>query len=275
MKKIGELVSKTWFVEWNNPKEHGCDGEPEEVLIDLENKWCTTETRAFAGAYCVKHYCGHFALYDDNGEFIDWKKAETPEELEKVPPDLHHVHMVLEDEKAMRFSFIRKIFVGAHFEPTKGSKKQAEDYIAKLGIYSQDTQRERGRPWEEIIGNIRVRGDIKGHQGARNDLLNAERMIRAEGKTPDQIFDFSMKMQKHRSEILLEFMRKRDREISGMRQVKVVWHTGPSRCGKTYTRFELEKEFGAGEVFVLAKYDARGLFDNYWGQKKIVIDDYK
>ena len=202
-----EKTSRSWFVVFNNPADHGYTGEPHEILRRLESEWCTNDSRAGAWAYCIKHYCNHFPVYDENGKHIRDDPATTPEELARVPPDLHHVHMVLEDDQPIRFSFIKKVYAqGAHFEETKGSKKAAEDYISKTGDYNEDWNRKNGKPWEEIIGSVVFHGEIRGRQGQRSDIRTAERMIRAERKNPQDVFDLSMSMQKYESEIVADYL---------------------------------------------------------------------
>ena len=76
---MGESVTKSWFAVLNNPCEHGYSGTPQEICEQLRDEWVgTSTTRTGAWAYCIS------AL------------------------GLHHIHMVLEDVVAMRFSVIKK-----------------------------------------------------------------------------------------------------------------------------------------------------------------------
>ena len=159
VEKENKKVSKSWFAVFNNPEEHGygsrepdLKGRAREICERLKLEWCVTESRTGAWAYCIKHYTGHYPHYDETGRFVCYRLATTEEEKARVPPDLHHVHMVLEDSKAMRFSMVKSTYAqGMHFEGTKGNKQEAEDYIAKIGVYSEKDKREAGLPWEEII----------------------------------------------------------------------------------------------------------------------------
>ncbi len=144
--------AKKWLVVFKNPQEHGYIGTPQEICERLKAEWCVDDTRIGAWCYCVKHYVGHYAYYDEDGKFVCYRLASTPEEKEKVPPDLHLVHMVLEDTMTMRFSKIKNTYaIGAHFESMEGAKKEAEDYISKTGNYDETAKREAGLPWEEMI----------------------------------------------------------------------------------------------------------------------------
>lgn len=65
-------------------------GTPQEICERLRDEWIEGgEHRTGAWAYCIS------------------------------AAGLHHVHMVLEDEKPMRFSLIKKSYaIGARLEPT-------------------------------------------------------------------------------------------------------------------------------------------------------------
>ena len=93
---MSQDVTLSWFATLNNPADHGYPGSPQEVCEQLRDEWIQdSTTRTGAWAYCIS--------------------AEG----------LHHVHMVLEDAVAMRFSMVKKTYaIGAHLEPTKGSKKR-------------------------------------------------------------------------------------------------------------------------------------------------------
>ena len=128
---MSDTVSKSWFAVFNNPQQHGYDGEPSEVIDRLISEWISNNpTRSCAMTFCVS------------------------------ADGLPHVHMVLEDVKAMRFSTIKKTFaVGAHFEATKGSKEQAEDYINKrvkkscilIGMVKSKVAKEKDVIWKLLV----------------------------------------------------------------------------------------------------------------------------
>ena len=96
---MSQDVTLSWFAMLANPADHGYTGTPQEICERLRDEWIQdSTTRTGAWACCIS--------------------AEG----------LHHVHMVLEDAVAMRFSAIKKSYaIGAHLEATKGTKKQAED----------------------------------------------------------------------------------------------------------------------------------------------------
>ena len=160
---MSQDVTLSWFATLNNPADHGYPGSPQEVCEQLRDEWIQdSTTRTGAWAYCIS--------------------AEG----------LHHVHMVLEDAVAMRFSMVKKTYaIGAHLEPTKGSKKKAEDYIYKRHPYD-----EKG----EIVKCVVTAGRIRGAQGKRSDLERIEELIQ-DGKTPSEILDENFAYYRYEKEI--------------------------------------------------------------------------
>ena len=270
---MAEAVTKSWFVVFNNPKDYGYKGKPHDVCERLKNEWCCTDTRSGAWAYCIKHYEGHYPVYDEDGKFLRYAHAETEEEKAKIPPDLHHIHMVLEDTVAMRFSVIKKTYaIGSHFEGTKGNKKEALDYISKSGQYDEKPNKEAGLPWEEIIYSCQ-KGEIQGAQGKRNDLENIECMLK-DGFKPNEILRQKLSYRSHENLIRKAYYDMRDQSTPDVREVKVIWHYGESGSGKSYSRLALNAEVGKDNVYYLTDYQNGG-FDKYNGEPYLWLEDYK
>lgn len=271
-------TSRSWFAVFYNPLEHGYTGEPVDVCNRLMAEWCVTDTRVGAWAYCIKHYVGCFPVYadDDSGHKkpIAYRKAITEEEKAMVPEDLHHVHMVLEDEKPMRFTVIRKTYaIGSHFEETKGTRKQAEDYISKTGDFDERGKKEAGLPWEEVMYVAR-KGDIRGRQGQKSAIEEIGTMLEA-GMTPIQILRKDIRYYCHEATIRKAYFDKCVRETPFFRDVLVCWHTGASGSGKSYCRKELVDCYGEDDVFYMTNFDPRTRFDGYSGQRILWMEDYK
>ena len=93
---MSDTVSKSWFCVFNNPEQHGYAGTPEEILERLKDEWILDHpTRTGAWIFCVS------------------------------ADGLEHVHMVLEDEKAMRFSASKsRMLSGCTLNPQKGIKNR-------------------------------------------------------------------------------------------------------------------------------------------------------
>lgn len=230
-------VTRSWFSVFNNPAEHGYPGEPEIVCNALMEDWVKdSTTRSGIWAYCVS----------ENG--------------------LHHVHMVLEDKVSMRFAAIKKSYApGAHLEPTKGTKAQAEDYIYKRYPFE-----EKG---EKIIHIVRS-GEIVG---APSTVGVMDRIAEAlqNGARPSDIFDANFKNRRYAKEITAAYFALRIKETPIVREVKVHWIFGETGTGKTRTILDLHKQFGAEEVFLVADHNINGAFDTYEGQKVLFLDDIK
>lgn len=231
-----DTVSKSWFAVFNNPEVHGYSGTPQEICNRLRDEWIDgSDTRSGAWAYCIS--------------------AEG----------LHHVHMVLEDTISMRFSVIKKNYAcGMHFDPTKGTKKQAEDYINKRGGFE-----EKG----ESIEFICTYGDIQGRQGSRSDLRNIVERITL-GETPSDILADTPTAYLKRDVLKAIYLDKRLKETPRVRDVKVYWHFGSSGSGKSRYCSDLCEKYGEDNVFTVTTYGT-GMFDKYMGQKIVIFDDFR
>lgn len=228
-------VSKSWFAVLNNPADHGYTGTPQEICEKLREEWITNSTtRTGAWAYCVS------------------------------ASGLHHIHAVLEDTQAMRFQAVRSSYaIGMHFEATKGSKAQAEDYINKRGKFE-----EKG---EQILYLCRA-GEIKGRQGHRSDLEEIAAMLEA-GQTPADILSY-FPYRKFERMIRAAYLAKRLKETPIVRDIKVHYLVGEPGTGKSYTYVELCQEHGEENVYLFTDYDGGG-WDAYQSEAILFIDELK
>lgn len=229
-------ISRSWFAVLNNPADHGYKGSPEEVCQKLRDEWTeNSSTRAGAWAYCIS------------------------------ADGLHHIHMVLEDKISMRFSKIKKSYAeGSHFEATRGSKEQAEDYINKRGKYA-----EKG---EQVLYLCRA-GEIQAAQGKRSDLEEIAAMLEA-GQTPSEIMEADFSYRRYERMIRSAYFAKRKRETPVKRDVKVHYLVGESGSGKSYTYVTLCEEHGEEAIYFFSDYEGGG-FDAYQGQAILFIDELK
>lgn len=233
---MAQEVSKSWFAVFNNPADHGYEGTPQEVCERLRDEWIVdSTTRSGAWVYCVS------------------------------AAGLHHIHMVLEDLTAMRFSVIKKSYaVGMHFEPTRGTKQQAEDYINKRHPFD-----EKG----EVVVYKCQQGVIRAAPGQRRDIEQIENLI-AEGHNPEEIMEMSFSFRKYERMIKSAYFRKRAKETPVVRDVKVHYVTGESGSGKSYTYAMKCDEAGEGNIAFITDYDNGG-FDHYAGEPILFLDEYK
>lgn len=235
---MNDSVSRSWFLVLNNPKEHfpelenKSNDEVSQFFCDL---WCTSNTRT--------------------GAFLLCRSAEG----------LEHMHMVVEDTVAMRFSKVKKAFRGIpHIEPTKGNKKQVEDYVNKTGVFA-----EKG----EIILSKVQKGEIFGRMGFRSDLEEIKTFIN-NGFTPQQLFNSNANFYTLENYINKIYYDKVVSETPFSRDNKVYWHFGSSGTGKTYSADELINNYGRDAVHYCSASDVN-TFDNYTAQKILFIDELR
>lgn len=234
---MSDETSKSWFCVFNNPEEHGYIGEQQEICDKLMNEWIEENPtkKSCAIMYCVS------------------------------ADGLKHVHMVLEDTKTMRFSMIKKSYaVGMHFEPTKGTKEQAEDYINKRGKWE-----EKG----EIVVCSARHGEIKGNQGARRDFDKIEELINM-GNTPNQIFEQDFSFRRYEKMIREAYYYNRIKNTKNKREINVVWHIGKSGTGKSFCQLQLMQKYGDDGVYLMTDYDGGGL-DKYNGEPVLFMDEFR
>lgn len=228
----------SWFIVWNNPHEWLGDvvkDDPESISeYILESFIGEDRSRSGAVAYCISK------------------------------DGLHHLHIVACCTNKMRFSAIKKIFPKAHLEPTRGTKKQADDYINKRGAFE-----EKG----EKVVYIAQRGEIMSNQGSRTDL-NALQGYINNGMTPDQIFDMNIAFRRYSTMIKDAYYSKRRSETPFIRDVKVYWHFGKSGSGKSYTAQKIIDDIGEKNIYFLSDYEGGG-FDNYNGERVLFLDEFK
>lgn len=233
---MAQDVTRSWFAVLNNPQDRGYEGTPQAICEQLRDEWIgDSTTRSGAWAYCIS------------------------------ADGLRHVHMVLEDAVAMRFSAVKKSYaIGCHLEPTRGTKKQAEDYIQKKHPFE-----EKG---EKVVCIVRA-GTILGAPGKRTDLETIGVLLE-DGLTPQQIMDNNFSFRRYEREIKSAYFRRRWTETPPMRDVAVHLLIGPSGSGKTHKYVELCEDVGEENICLVSDFAVGGL-DHYEGEPILYIDEYK
>lgn len=181
---------------------------------------------------------------------------------------LKHLHCVFESKSTFRpLVVLKRLFPKIHIEVTKGTKKDVEDYINKVGKFE-----EKG---EQIIARSQV-GEIVGCQGRRSDLISFQEiydMIYLEDMRPDQIYDKFPQALKSQGIVEKIYFRKRVKETDLIRNVNVTWYCGQTGCGKTYNYVRLCEEYGEDNVYMVSDYKAP--FDEYMGQDIVFFDEFR
>lgn len=212
---------------------------PEQICNDVLNKWIADgDTHSGWVGYCIS------AL------------------------GLEHLHCVFESSKTFRpLSVLKRLFPKIHIEPTKGNKKDVEDYVNKRGKFE-----EKG---EKVIASAQV-GEIIGKQGSRSDLLKLDeikRLIFEENKTPRELFFEYPQALKSERAVKWFYYEKRRQETPLERSVYVVWLCGRTGCGKSHTYVRLCEEHGEDNVYRVSDYT--NPFDNYMGQDIVFFDEFR
>lgn len=233
---MSDTVSKSWFCVFNHPREHGYDiADDNELLESVAYDYIKQSTTRS----CILTLCVSAA-------------------------GMEHIHAVFEDTVAFRFSALKKLFSAMHISATKGNKKEAEDYINKIGKYSESG---------EIIKAKFQHGDIKGRQGQRFDLTVVQDLIN-QGLRPSEIFDLDIKFRRYEKLVKDAYYSKRVKDSPLLRDVNVEWHYGKTGTGKSYTYIKLCEIYGRDEVYVVSDYES-GFLDNYSGQKVLFLDEFR
>lgn len=255
------------FIVWGNPRqviEYEHDVHGEVVLEEDGSKKILSSTPSYLAELTEQEICDTVLSMWTNS-----KPGRIGAVIYCVSESgFHHLHMVLEVENADsdRFTFrqIQKIYGKRfHIEPTRGSKKEAEDYIYKRGKYA-----EKG---EKILATAQC-GELKGNQGKRTDIKALDEML-DNGMTPQQIMD-TVGLGAYRYKTMLKdaYMRKREVEIGDSRNITVYYHVGESWSGKSYTMKKLKADH-PGQVYAIANY-ANG-FDKYLGEPILFLDEFR
>ena len=230
--------SRTWFCVFDNPRQHDDElkGLDNDMLVKVfGDRWVhDNPTRTCAVRLCVSE------------------------------KGLEHIHAVLCDSVAQRFSALKSLYPSMHISPTRGTKKQAEDYINKVGSFA-----EKG---EKILCSYDV-GEIIGHQGKRTDLDTIQELIES-GLSPSEIFRQDIKFRKWEKIIKEAYYQRCIDNTPLMRDVFVEWHYGSTGTGKSYTYIDLCKDFGRDNVYIVSDYD-NGFFDLYSGEKVLFLDEFR
>ena len=181
---------------------------------------------------------------------------------------LEHLHCVFESKSVYRpLTVLKRLFPKIHIEPTKGSKKDVEDYVNKVGKFE-----EKG---EKVIASSQV-GEIIGCQGKRTDLITLDeikQLIFEDNQSPRDIFLAHPKALKEEKAVNYLYFQKRLQDTPLLREIEVNWLCGHTGCGKSYEYVKLCKKYGADNVYLVSDYN--NPFDNYQGQDVVIFDEFR
>lgn len=177
-----------------------------------------------------------------------------------------HVHFFMAFANAVRFSTIKKLFEGGHFEMCNGSSSQNRDYVFKIGKHKNTDKEETNlKDTHEEFGSLPVE-----RPGRRSDLDTLYDMVQS-GMTAHEIIKECpsyMTMRKHIDELIYD----KHKTVFGscFRHMHVTYVFGATGTGKTS---DIIKEFGYQNIYRVVDY--KNPFDNYSGQDIIVFEEFR
>lgn len=165
--------------------------------------------------------------------------------------DKPHLQCYAQLKTKQRFSALKKVSPTAHWEPSQGSDEENYKYCTK-----DRTFKERG-----------LRRVSVGLARARNDLSSVRRQV-FEGVSLSKIAEESTSYQSLRyAESLVKYVPMRQRNPP-----EVHWCWGPTGTGKTRWCFDQCPDLADTWV---SNSDNGLWFDGYYGQRSVIIDDFR
>lgn len=222
------------FGEMLNEENRPNDGNGKELVEAIREEWiCSGKGRTCGAVACIS------------------------------PNDGFHIHAGVYCNSKVLWSTVVNVFGKANVREQRSTKEELTAYLRKEGKHE-----EKG----EIVLYESGLDCIQDGQGGRSDLRMIEELIE-QGKMPEDIMDENFAWRKYETMIKSACFRKRYKETPIIRENKVYWHVGESGSGKSYTRYELCKDKGESEVFVLDYQN--GGFDKYNGEAVLFMDEFR
>lgn len=227
-----DTQSRKWQITINNPIEKGYTHE--RIKEELEKR------------KSIIYWC----LCDEVG-----KEKNT-----------YHTHIYIYSPSGIRFSTVKNMFDGGHFEQAKGTSQQNRDYIRKDGKWERDKKADTNlKDTFEEFGEIPIE-----KQGQRNDINDLYDMIKR-GYTNYDILEEEPtymlqieKIEKVRQILKEEEFKNKFREL----EVSYIW--GSTETGKT--RFIMDT-YGYDNVYRVTDYQHP--FDGYNAQDVILFEEFR
>ncbi|MEW4354609.1 replication protein RepA [Streptococcus pneumoniae] len=178
----------------------------------------------------------------------------------------HHCHLILEDKGQVRFSALQSLYPTIHAEFTRGTKEEVIEYLNKTGKHEEKAH--------TIVVPMKVLGELRANrQGYRSDLDYIQERLEG-GATPEEIMSEKLEYRSYSKMIKEHYYQLRIKDTPDYRDVKVIYHTGDSGAGKSYTQVKLKEEHGREKVYIWSDYQNGGL-DGYQGEPILFMEEYK
>lgn len=160
-----------------------------------------------------------------------------------------HLQGYIHWKNAILFKSMKKMFPRAHYELTKGTDNENKVYCSKD---------------KKLIREV---GEPSGGQGKRTDLEEIKHRILSGENLAEVVTEGCNNYQQLRYAEGLVKYRKIDKEY---KKKKVYWYHGDTGTGKTKAAM---LNCGKNDIWISGK-DLMW-FDGYWGQKCVIIDDFR
>ncbi len=177
-------------------------------------------------------------------------------QLERGDGGYQHWQIYLENGTPIRFDTLRKKFPKGHFEPRRGTRSQAHDYVTKANTST----------------GVRISNgviDLKSDPGRRTDVESVRDDVLVKGYSLDRLL-LENKSAARMSRYAAELVAARDRQLLSAkeRDVTVSYLWGDSGVGKTRMLFDRYRD----EMYRVSDYSHP--FDYYRGERVLVLDEY-
>ncbi|MSS84178.1 hypothetical protein FYJ24_05230 [Actinomycetaceae bacterium WB03_NA08] len=172
-----------------------------------------------------------------------------------------HFQVYVEHTSPIKFTTLRNKFPKGHFEPRRGSKRQAYEYVTK------EDSRVVGEDACHIeTGSI----DLKDNQGKRSDLVVFHDAIMEQGMSAQEVMREYPGAYRYASNLeALQNARDQEHFSTQMRDIEVTYIHGAPGVGKT--RYVFDK-YDPARVYRVTDY--KHPFDAYHGQDVLVLDEF-
>ncbi|MDF2700824.1 MAG: replication protein [Haloplasmataceae bacterium] len=179
----------------------------------------------------------------------------------------YHTHFYLAFKDACRFSTLKNVFDGAHFEMAKGTSQQNRDYVFKEGKWENDKKKDTN-----LVNTHEEFGDlpVERGQGYRTDIEDLYDMIK-QGMSNFQILEESPQylLNIDKIEKTRQIVREEQFKVT-FRDLHVSYIYGQTGVGKTRGVMEM---YGYDNVFRITDYQHP--FDNYKGQDVVIFEEFR
>jgi len=182
-----------------------------------------------------------------------------------IKSGVHHTHLYIYRQDAMRFNQIKKLFPSAHIDYCRGTSQENRDYCLKQGRYAGSRKEETNlKDTFEESGEMPLE-----RQGQRNDLIDLYDMIKG-GLTNFDILESNPQYLMNLDKIdLCRQVVSAEKYRTTFRKMDVAYYCGSTGKGKT--RSVMEK-WGYENVYRVTDYSHP--FDTYMGQSVVVFEEF-